>query len=138
MRDRRRRRRQLEGTHATEAGSLDAGTRQPHHGALAPNPRPFEPARRLELRNMPPNHTLIEIKPNLHRPQRHHSEPSDEPSDPQRSRTQERPPTHHRLTTQGCPGPTAVRPASTDTEPRSRLAADYPNHIHLCLHVGGG
>jgi hypothetical protein len=40
-------------------------------------------ARRLELGDMPPNDTLIEIKPDLDSWYRHDSQPSDEPSHPQ-------------------------------------------------------
>ncbi len=69
MRDRRRRRRRPDGSHTTKSHALDASPGQPRHGSLAPHPRrPRQPARRLELRDMPPNHSLIEIQPNLHRP----------------------------------------------------------------------
>jgi len=44
---------------------------------------------------MPPSHTLIEIQPDLDRWQRHHSQPSDEPSDPQSPRTRNDLLAHH-------------------------------------------
>jgi hypothetical protein len=53
---------------ATKVRLTDAGAGEPHDGSLAPDPRlPLQPARRLELCDVPPNHTLIEIKPDLNR-----------------------------------------------------------------------
>jgi hypothetical protein len=81
MRDRGRSRGRLEGPDTAEPHALHAGSRQPNDRSLTPDPwRPSQPARRLELRDMPPNHTLIQIQPSLHRWYGHDSQPPDEPS----------------------------------------------------------
>ncbi len=71
--------------------------------------------------------------PAWHRWQRHDSQPSDEPPHPQRPRTRSRLPAHHDPPAED-PDPwlPSAPPARTDN-PRSRLAADYPNE-----YVEGG
>jgi hypothetical protein len=86
VRDRRSRRRRLDRAQAAESSLLDAGACQPDDGALTPHPRrSSQPSRHLELRDMPPNHTLIEIQPGSHSWYRHDAQPPDEPPDPDSS-----------------------------------------------------
>jgi hypothetical protein len=82
---------------------------------------------------MPPNHPLIEIKPDLDSRYRHDSQPSDELPDPQSPWTRSHPLTHYEPPASDLRGLTAVRPATPKPTPRTRLAADYPND-----HVEGG
>jgi hypothetical protein len=68
VRDRGCARRRLDRAHPAEPCAFDARAGEAHDGSLAPDPWfPSQPARRLELRNMTPNDTLIEIKPDLNR-----------------------------------------------------------------------
>jgi hypothetical protein len=123
-----------------EADRLDARGSEPLDDTLAPDPRlPREPPRRLQLRDMPTHHALMKIEPDTHRRQRHHAQPSDEPSDPQSSRTQSRPLRRHPITLNPCPCLAAVRPAWTlSFHLWTRLAADYPNPTQLSFYVGRG
>ncbi len=67
---------------------------------------------------MPPNYSLIEIKPNPHRRQGHDAQPSDEPSYPHSPRSQNNSLTHHRTPVPDFTSLTAVRPARTKMDPR--------------------